>query len=383
MENLGPEEKIAPGIIAVDRRSSSNRGISYRLRFVDRRITSDRRTSKRSVITFPVEIGVLYPFRKPLSKIKGETTNISDRGLLVTLKEPVPCGVVVNLRLNLSSNYALIGGEALVIWTGFSPEGDKFRCGLRFLGFSNDYRLIVSDSKWILRRENKQEKEKHDLEIRQAQLTDIKEILRTEREAWPEGLRATREMFHSRLKTFPEGFLCAVVNGEVEGFVVTEILNYDIQSSSLSWQEATDHGYIRKTHNPKGDTLYGVSLSVSAHVGKRVAISLLEAAGKLVIKYGLNQVLFGSRIPRYHKYAAQMSLEKYIKAKTRTGRPLDPELGMYQNIGLKPVKIIPGYIKDPESLDYGILVVWKNPFLELTKLLPFWAQLISSLIVRR
>ena len=104
------------------------------------RITSGRRTCKRSVIAFPVEIQILYPFRKPLSKIKGETANISDKGLSVVLEKPVPCGVVVNLRLNLSSHYALIGAEALVIWTGFSPKGDKFRCGLRFLGFSNEER---------------------------------------------------------------------------------------------------------------------------------------------------------------------------------------------------------------------------------------------------
>ena len=42
------------------------------------------------------------------------------------------------------------------------------------------------------------------------------------------------------------------------------------------------------------------------------------------------------------------------------------------------MRIIPGYIKDPESLDYGILVVWENPFLDLTEVFPFWTQLISS-----
>ncbi|GAI27282.1 unnamed protein product, partial [marine sediment metagenome] len=86
------------------------------------------------------------------------------------------------------------------------------------------------------------------------------------------------------------------MNGKLQGFVVTEILDYDIQNSFLSWQQATDHGYIRKTHNPNGDTLYGVSLSVSARAQRRVAVALLEATGKLVIKYGLKQGVFGSRI---------------------------------------------------------------------------------------
>lgn len=383
MGNLRPEEKISPGIIAVDRRVSSAKGISYRIRFVNRRTIPDRRTFKRSIVAFPVEIEVLYPFRKSPRKIKGETTDISNNGLAVALEKSVPSDVLANLRINLSSRYDLLAAKAHIVWTGFSPEGDKFRCGLHFLGLSDDYRLIRCGSRWILKRASKRGGDREGLEIRQVKSKDMRKILRIEREAWPEGLRATREMFHSRLKTFPEGFLCAVENRDVQGFVVTEILNYDIQRSSLSWQEATDNGYIRNTHNPNGDTLYGVSLSVSPCARKGVAIALLEAAGKFAIKRGLKRVLFGSRLPRYHKYAAQMSIDEYVSAKTRTGRYLDPELGMYQSIGLKPLKVIPKYIKDPESLNYGILVVWENPFLDLTKLFPFWAQLLSLFVIRR
>ena len=375
--NLKSEQRIFPGIIASDRRDSSKRVISRRIDFVDRRATPDRRTSKRSIIAFPVELEVTSPIRKTISKIKGKTHNISDRGLLVASKESFPCGAIANIYLSLSSHSPPIRAKVLVIWTGFSPKGDKFLSGLYFLGLSNGYPSIISDSGSMRKRESQQGGEKRGLKIRPVRFKDMKEILRVEREAWPEGLRATKEMFRSRLKTFPEGFLCAVMDEEMQGFVVTEIFDYDIRRSSLSWQQATDHGYIRKTHNPNGDTLYGVSLSVSTRAQKTVAVPLLEATGKLVIKYGLKQGVFGSRIPRYHKYAPKMSVEKYIKAKTGTGRLLDPELGIYQSVGLRPVRIIPGYIKDPESLDYGILVVWENPFLDLTELFPFWAQLIS------
>jgi len=378
MRNSGPEEKISPGIIAVDRRVSSKRGISRRIDFVDRRVAPDRRASKRSIIAFPIELEVTSPIRKTISKIKGETHNISDKGLLVASKESFPCGAIANIYLSLSSHSPPIRAKVLVTWTGFSPKGDKFLSGLYFLGLSDEHPSIISDSELMRKRGSKHTEEERGLKIRQVQSRDIKEILRIEKEAWPEGLRATKEMFRSRLKTFPEGFLCAVMDEEMQGFVVTEILDYDIRSSSLSWQQATDDGYIRKTHNPNGDTLYGVSLSVSTHAQKTVAVPLLEATGKLVIKYGLKQGVFGSRVPRYHRYASKMPVEKYIKAKTRTGRLIDPELGIYQSVGLRPIRIIPDYIKDPESLNYGILVVWENPFLDITELFPFWAQLASS-----
>lgn len=378
MGNLKSEKKIPPGIIAVDRRASGNRGISRKIGFVDKRVAPDRRGSKRSIIAFPVEIEVPSPLRKTISKIRGEAHNICDRGLLVVSKESFPCGAIADIYLSLSSHSPPIKAKVLVIWTGFSPKDDKFLSGLYFLGLSDDYSSMKPDSRPMLKRKSEQKRAKRGLEVRQAGLRDIKKILQIEKEAWPKGLRATKEMFRSRLKTFPEGFLCAVMDGEIQGFVVTEILDYDMRGSRLSWQEATDNGYIRKTHNPNGDTLYGVSLSVSTHAQRRVSVALLEATGKLVIKYGLKQGVFGSRIPRYHRYAGKMSVEEYIKAKTRTGRLLDPELGIYQSVGLKPVRIIPGYIKDPESLDYGILVVWENPFSDLTEAFPFWTQLISS-----
>jgi len=377
VKKLEREKGISPEIIAVDRRGSSKKEISHKIGFVDRRVTSDRRTSKRAIIAFPVEIEILYSSRGPLSKIKGAANNIGDRGLLVTLNQSLPCGTVANIYLSLSPHSPPIKAKAVVIWTSFSPQANKFLCGLYFLGLSNDRDSIIPDSAWTSKKSKRQGKEEG-LEIIEPRFKDIKEILRIESEAWPRELCATREMFRSRIETFQEGFLCAMVNGEMQGFVVTEILDYDTQKSSLSWQEATDHGYIRKTHNPSGDTLYGVSLSVSARAEKRVAIALLEATGRLVIEHGLNRGVFGSRIPRYYKYASEMPVEEYINARTRTGRLLDPELGMYQSVGLKPIRIIPNYIKDPESLNYGILVVWENPFLGLTELFPFWAQLVSS-----
>jgi len=56
MGKLRPEEKIFSGIIAIDRRGSSNRAISRPIGFVDRRITPDRRTSPRFRAIFAVKL---------------------------------------------------------------------------------------------------------------------------------------------------------------------------------------------------------------------------------------------------------------------------------------------------------------------------------------
>lgn len=196
--------------------------------------------------------------------------------------------------------------------------------------------------------------------IRQARLEDIEKILIIEKEAWPEKLRATREQFRSRIETFPEGTLVAIANGTIIGVVSTEIVDYDIKDPIATWAEATDNGFIKKTHNSEGDTLYGVDLTVSRFL-ENASKLLMEEIGKLAIRHSLKQGILGARIPRYHKFRDKMTAEEYINGK-RGNRFMDPELSFYAKMGLKAVKALPNYIDDPESCSYGVLMVWKNPF---------------------
>ena len=198
------------------------------------------------------------------------------------------------------------------------------------------------------------------VKIRQARIEDIDEILAVEEEAWPEGLRATREQFFSRIEVFPEGTLVAEIDGAIVGVVATEILKYDLKHPIPTWEEATDSGFIKKSHNPNGDTLYGVDLSVS-RFANNASKALMIAVGKLIIRLNLKQGILGARIPRYHKFAHQVKVEEYVYGR-RNNRPFDPELFFYTKLGLEIVSILPNYIKDPESCDYGVLLRWRNPF---------------------
>ncbi len=216
------------------------------------------------------------------------------------------------------------------------------------------------------------------IRIKQAKADDIEAILLVEKKAWPENLRASREMCESRLETFPQGTLIAEGEGKIEGVVVVEIVNFRSVSDVRSWNKATDYGYIRKSHDPQGNTLYGVNLSVSPQTQSRVAVALLEAVGRLAIRYNSKQIVLGGRIPsfaRYLKHHCQKNgisiisdkkrdkiAEDYIQAKNRRGNPLDPQITFYQKVGMKIIKLLPNYFNDPESLDYGVLVLWSNPF---------------------
>ena len=216
------------------------------------------------------------------------------------------------------------------------------------------------------------------IRIRQARVDDIEAILLVEKKAWPENLRASPEMYESRLGTFPQGILVAETEGRIEGVVVFQIMNFNSMPDISSWSETTDNGYIRNSHDPQGNTLYGVNLSVSPQTQSRVAVALSEAVDKLAIKLDFKQIVLGARIPRFARYLKHycqknsisvISDEKrdsiadhYIRATTKKGHPLDPEINFYQKAGTKIIKLLPDYFKDPESLDYGVLIIWLNPF---------------------
>ena len=200
------------------------------------------------------------------------------------------------------------------------------------------------------------------IRTRKAKKEDINNILTVEAEVWPRNLRAKREQFISRINLFPEGTLVAedVLEKNIVGVVATEILNYDLDDPIPTWNEVTDNGFIKKTHNPNGNTLYGVDLSVSRFANS-ASKSLIVHIAKLIIRKRLEQGILGARVPRYYKHSKGMSIEDYVYGK-RKKRPFDPELAFYKRIGLEIVGILPNYIEDPESCNYGVLLCWKNPF---------------------
>lgn len=204
------------------------------------------------------------------------------------------------------------------------------------------------------------------IKIRQAKNEDIPQILSIEDKAWGEKGAASREMVESRIKTFPEGTLIAESDGEIIGVVFTERVDYDFKKDAFTWYEITDNGFIKNSHKPNGNTVYGIDLSVAPsfqHLG--IGTKILENIGKLAIRYNVKYGMLGGRIPLYYKHTDKMTAEEYVNAVVNTNKgpkSLDPEIEFYKKAGLKIIKVIPNYYKDPESLDYGILLLWKNPF---------------------
>ncbi|PYZ91609.1 GNAT family N-acetyltransferase [Salipaludibacillus keqinensis] len=193
--------------------------------------------------------------------------------------------------------------------------------------------------------------------------TDYNDLLHIQKEAFPPPFPAelwwSLEQIHAHVETFPEGAMLALWNGKVAGSATSLITTFD--SSDHSWEDIADQGYIRQTHEPNGDTLYGIDICVRPDFrGKGIAKALYEARKQLVIDLGLDRYIAGCRIPGYYRFADKLTVGQYVD-RVVSGELKDLVLSFMLGQGLTPVQIIPNYVDDNESLNYAVMVEWKNP----------------------
>lgn len=199
------------------------------------------------------------------------------------------------------------------------------------------------------------------LVTRNATAADLDEIMRVEREAWPPEMQASREKFENRLKLFPQGFYVVLQDNKVVGVTTSEIITYDPRNPPKSWDEVTDNGWITKTHNPKGNALYVVSVGASLQ-GAGVGSELIKAQKALTYRLNLDCLVLGARCPEYSKHQ-DIPIDKYVHTKRADKQPLDKEIRFYERNGLSVVAPMPEYMGkggDPESADYGVIMSWRS-----------------------
>jgi len=203
-----------------------------------------------------------------------------------------------------------------------------------------------------------------DVQIRLQTEADLDALMEIEQKVWPSEMQCTKAHFLSRMRVFPEGCMVAEVDGQIAGISNVQIIDFDFEYPPRTWYEATDGGMITGTHDPNGNSLFGVNLTENPDfANKGIAEALLEANRLLAYRKNLVRATVEARIPRYHKECHRMSVEDYVFTLNSYGWPVHAkELWIYMKLGMRPMMIVPEYIDDPASMGYAVIMVWGNPF---------------------
>lgn len=202
--------------------------------------------------------------------------------------------------------------------------------------------------------------------IRQYQESDFEGLIDVQREAFPppfpSDLWWNKEQLTNHITFFPQGALCVEMDHQIVGSMTGLLVDFDPSKPNHTWEEATDNGYIN-THKPSGNTLYIIDICVRPSYRKfGLGKWLMHAMYETVVELKLERLLGGGRLPHYHKYADQLTIEEYVSNVVQ-GKQYDPVITFLLRCGRMPIHIIENYLEDEESHNYGLLMEWKNPFL--------------------
>lgn len=206
-------------------------------------------------------------------------------------------------------------------------------------------------------------------------------------EAWPPPVPQeyvwTRCKMKDQIRNCPHLLYALFLNEEMVATLTMIYKNAADISLCSSWNDISGHGTLN-THEENGDSVFGIDLSVSPrYQGKRYADEIMQRAFLLsVILANKRGAFLGSRIPSYHRHASKIPVEQYVFGKNRDGKTRDPEIRIYQSTGFRTIKIVPGYMEDPDSLDYGVLMFWENPFYKYTRYFKTLTRITQSMTTK-
>lgn len=200
------------------------------------------------------------------------------------------------------------------------------------------------------------------IELRNLEPSDYSELAKSMERAyasWP-GMWWSQKDISKLLDVFPEGQFAILVDGKVVGSALSLIVKMSEYRLNHTYDQITGNQNF-DTHDPKGDVLYGIEVFIHPEYrGMRLARRLYDARKELCERLNLRAVVFGGRLPNYHKYKEELSPREYI-TQVRLRKIFDPVLTFQIANDFHAKRILKGYLPDDkESGEYAVLLQWDN-----------------------
>lgn len=115
------------------------------------------------------------------------------------------------------------------------------------------------------------------------------------------------------ISLFPEGQIVIKINGDIAGCALSVIVDLDEVEDHHTYQDIVgDENF--KAHDKNGDTLYGIDVFIKpAYRGLRLGRRLYDYRKEVCENLNLKGIVFGGRIPNYHKFAKEFTPKQYIE----------------------------------------------------------------------
>lgn len=168
--------------------------------------------------------------------------------------------------------------------------------------------------------------------------------------------RFRAEHYFKHIELFPEGQFVALDAERVIGGTSSIRYSFDWEHPQHRFAELLGGGFLT-THNPKGEWLYGMDVSIHPDYRKRgIARGLYRARQDTVRTLGLAGQVGGGMLSGYGAKKDEMDIQTYYSLVTK-GELYDPTVSTQMRIGFEARLLLPDYLDDPICDNYGVLIV--------------------------
>jgi GNAT superfamily N-acetyltransferase len=165
------------------------------------------------------------------------------------------------------------------------------------------------------------------------------------------------EQYKKHFELYPEGQFVALDDHKVIGATSTIRYHFDINNRQHhTFMEVMGGGWFT-THEPNGNWLYGMDVSVHPdYRGQGIAKALYKARNELCKELGLKGQMTVGMLNGYDKVKDEMAIEEYYE-KVKNKEIFDPTVSVQEKVGFKIVGLMKDYLNDPTCGNAGAVIV--------------------------
>lgn len=191
--------------------------------------------------------------------------------------------------------------------------------------------------------------------------TDLEEVRELMKKCYPKIQDPTwsKKELRKLTKIFPDGQVVIKVDGKIVACALSIIIHYKLFDDKHKYLDITGNDTFN-THTDDGDTLYGLDLMVHPdYRGLRLGRRLYDYRKELCEELNLKSIVFGGRLPNFHKFD-DISAKEYIN-KVKRKEIHDPVLNFQLSNDFHVKRVVKNYLpEDDASESYAALLEWAN-----------------------
>jgi ribosomal protein S18 acetylase RimI-like enzyme len=199
--------------------------------------------------------------------------------------------------------------------------------------------------------------------IRNAELSDIANIVTLSRRVYAADLCYSENQVRGQINNFQEGVFVAEYDGRIVGYCVTCIIEEKIARRQHTWHEISGGGFSSR-HNPEGDYLYGLDVSVDPDYRRlRIGQRFYRARRELCRRLELKGIMFGGRMPGFQRRRKEYPEPQAYLDAVLAQAVRDQVVNFQRKQGFEPIGILKGYLPDDKaSGGNAVHMLWTNEF---------------------